>query len=110
MGKNAVSRSFAKKVPERVYTRRKGLLLAATSLINFLGLTRYRVKSIAPTRLSRMSPLTGLRHLLTGPDFVAGGQTSQEYRTLTPFFTKTRLAERIISEKMDSVNTFFWIF
>jgi len=106
MGKNAVSRSFAKEVPERVYTRRKGLLLAATSLINFLGLTRYRVKSIAPTGLSRMSPFSVDPNVTFRAGFQYRAANGPENPSGFPITTHA-LSRFIVGQATSYVNLFF---
>jgi len=62
----------AKSILDGVNTRRKGLLLAATSLINFLGLTRSWVQSIAPTGPHECPHFPLFPTLLSEPDFNIG--------------------------------------
>ncbi len=65
--------------------------MPATSLISFTNLTLYRVMSIAPTRLSKVSP----RIVIPVANFRAGFHKKATHRlgaiVLPPLFTNTRL-------------------
>jgi len=64
--------SVCKSEAETRQYKKKGLLLAATSLINFLGLTRFRVQSIAPTGPHECPHFPLFPTLLSEPDFNIG--------------------------------------
>lgn len=87
--------------------QKKGLAIArTTSRLSFL-LTLYRVMSIAPTRLSRVSPSALIPSVTFNADFTVGRLMSRKLRTLKLPFLLYAFSRKMIAQGGLEVNIFF---